>query len=117
MRTWLRSLLIRFVKALTPKPDIKAENRVLRELLNQQIAQDNEAQRAREYGERVSELIEARQMAGSGPWRVDASVLSETDKLINFAASRVKDGPTNLRETVLPSNTFSDLQLALENVE
>jgi len=117
MRTWLRSLLIRFVKALTPKPDLKAENRVLRELLNQQIERDNEAQRAREYGERVSELIEARQMAGSGPWRVDASVLSETDKLISFAASRVKEGPTNLRETVLPSSTFSDLELALENVE
>jgi hypothetical protein len=56
-------------------------------------------------------------MAGSGPWRVDPGVIAETDKLISFAAARVKDGATNLRETVLPSNTFSDLQLALENVE
>lgn len=117
MRNWFRSLLIRIVKRLSPKPDFKAENRVLRELLNEQIVRDAEADRARDYGERVSELIEARQMAGSGPWRVDAAVLGETDKLIAFAAARVKDGATNLRETVLPSTTFSDLQLALENVE
>jgi hypothetical protein len=119
MRNWLRRLLLKIARRLTPQPDPAAENRVLKDVLSRVIERDAEEQRAREYGERVSELIEARQMAGSGPWRVSKGLIEETDALIMQAAERIKQGGTALRETqpISAAGATGDIALALQNVE
>jgi hypothetical protein len=46
----------------------------------------------------AADLIEARAMAGAGPWRVGPEALAATEALID----RVRQGPTSIREDALP---------------
>ena len=103
--------------------DIERENALLKRTLNERAQQEADEVRRRqlEYLDRVGELIEARQMAGTGPWKASDAVLAETDKLIDLAASAF-DANTRgvpLRETI-PAGAVgatSDIELALQNIE
>lgn len=69
--------------------------------------------------ERIAELIEARQMAGAGPWRVSPATITETDSLIDSAVESMRTG-RKLRETGTPitaAGAFGDIELALQNIE
>jgi len=109
-----------------PSPDIAQENRFLKDALAK-LLEEKLAELARQdAAERLAELIEARQMAGSGPWRVPQSVVQETDNLI-LAASAVLQRPglklheaLKLSEVGTPitaPGATGDIELALQNVE
>lgn len=94
--------------------DLKSENRILSKL----VSESQEQYARQEAAFRISELIEARQMAGIGPWRVSKKLMEETDRLIMVASERLSHpGSTRLREA-LPSavGATSDIELALQNV-
>ncbi len=112
-------MLLRLLRRFEPKPDIARENFFLKDALNRLMADSLEDQRRQAAYERVSELIEARQMAGSGPWRVSSAVLEDTDRLVRTAAAAI-ERPANLRETASPivsAGATGDIELALQNVE
>lgn len=120
MRRWLQSLLVRWAKALKPKPDFRQENKHLKEALSALVEDQSGRDSRAEAVERVAELAEARQMAGSGPWKVGAGVLAETDNLISHAIERLnsKVPGVPLRESVADvTGASGDLYLMLENVE
>jgi len=112
--------LIRMWRGLRAVPEVYSENRLMKKALEERAdAQREQDQRARAiYMERVSELIEARQMAGAGPWHVSESALRETDAAIE-RARRALHQPVALRESnpLLSVGAFGDLELALQNVE
>ena len=107
MRSRIQHLLIRLARKLQPKPPLPdptlltltAENNALR-------AEAHERDMWGSYLERCAELIEARNMAGSGPW------------LVAEARADV-DGPAKLREAnpLISQGAFGDIELALQNVE
>ncbi|HET9304846.1 MAG TPA: hypothetical protein VFO46_02355 [Candidatus Sulfotelmatobacter sp.] len=104
----------------TPPPDPRAENRYLRERLNEEHALRSALERniESEAAERFSELIEARQMAGAGPWRISPDALKQTDALIQATAESLRGGKLSLRETpLLAQGAYGDIELALQNVE
>lgn len=125
MRRRFQRFLISLAKRFNPGPDIavqnrdlKAENRILADLVETQLHDQKRA----ETMDRVSELIEARQMAGAGPWKVDDGVLAETDHLIGVACERLgipTPAGVSLRETapVIAAGATGDIELALQNVE
>jgi hypothetical protein len=69
--------------------------------------------------DRVAELIEARQMAGAGPWTVPSAVLEQTDRMIDYARQRLSGTPAvAVREaSVSAQGAYGDIELALQNVE
>lgn len=109
---WCRS----FLDWLTPKPDLRPTVQLLAEKAAELAARNDDAHR--DHMERISELIEARQMAGSGPWRVGPVVLEQTDRLIAHAQESLRRG-VSLRETGVfnSQGAFGDIELALQNVE
>lgn len=122
MKHRIARYILSVLQRLARKPDpreIDAENRILKRLLDQRAAQSH-ARAKDEYWDRLGELIEARQMAGSGPWTVSDAVLKQTDNLIRFAASRLEDpNGLSLRETapIAAQGATGDIELALQNVE
>lgn len=106
MKKRLQTLLLRAVRSLQSKPDpeavgiIRAQGQMLDE-----AARREQAMR-QDYIERAAELIEARQMAGAGPWLV-----SESRAAVNT--------PGRFRESnpLLSQGAFGDIELALQNVE
>jgi hypothetical protein len=104
MRKRLQLLLAKAFRFLQQKPDQSATIRELHAELTQ--AREREDSFRADYIERSTELIEARQMAGSGPWLV-----AESREQINK--------PGKLRETNALTSTgaFGDVALALENLE
>jgi len=72
-----------------------------------------------EAAERIGELIEARAMAGSGPWRVPAHVIAQTDAIIEEAVSALRDRHVGAREAApaIAQGAYGDIELALQNVE
>jgi len=64
-----------------------------------------EDSRRADYLETVSELAEAVQMAGSGPWKVGPATLQESTRIVETALKESAQG------------AFGDLELALQNVE
>ena len=128
MRRWFRQLFINLARRLSLKIDnrreLEAENRFMRQRLQEFLVTSNQENQKREYLERVSELIEARRMAGAGPWRVSAAVLDETDRLITQASQRIEQaelpaGGIVVRETapIVAQGATGDIELALQNVE
>ncbi len=127
LKRFLHAVFLAALRKLTPpsitKDELARENNWLKNRLELQAIQELEEEKRLklEYLERVGELIEARQMAGSGPWRVNQSVLDETDRLIDVAASKFGEatGSIPLKETI-PAGAVgatSDIELALQNVE
>jgi hypothetical protein len=103
--------------------ELSRQNRDQAALLNAQAIEESERRRQAEvdYAERVAELVEARQMAGAGPWRVPGAVLRQTDQLISSAMERLKSGGGDLplREASpdITAGAYGDIELALQNVE
>ena len=99
--------------------DHEQENVFLRQTVAALYRDALEDSRKQAAYDRVSELIEARQMAGTGPWIVPRSVIAETDRLIKTAAAAIET-PANLREVSSPivsAGATGDIELALQNVE
>ena len=101
-------------------------NRALTARLNAMSRElaEAEVRRAESAGEMVAELLEARQMAGAGPWRVSPAAIQDTDRLIGAAIESVRTGAKFRESLALRENTpaaaqgaYGDIQLALENVE
>lgn len=106
MRRFIRTLLARAYRSLQPQLDPEAQALINTQarLLNEAATRES-AYRA-DYVERASELIEARQMAGAGPWLVH-----ESRGEIN------KPGPFKIREAIDSAGAAGDLDLMLSNVE
>lgn len=128
MRRWFRQLFINLARRLSLKIDnrreLEAENRFMRQRLQESLITSNQENQKREYLERISELIEARRMGGAGPWRVSNAVLEETDRLITMASQRIEQsdlppGGIAIRETgpIVAQGATGDIELALQNVE
>lgn len=133
MRRYLQYLCARLFKALQPKPDHERENVFLKQLLHRVTVESLEDQSKADAMERIAELIEARRMAGSGPWATSEEVLRQTDHLLDIAASKLGDAAAGarLRETLIADSyrltetttpitaqgAYGDIELALQNVE
>lgn len=125
MRRYLQTLCARLFRALQPKPDHEKENVFLKQLLHRVTLESLEDLGKAEAMERMSELIEARRMAGSGPWATSEEVLRQTDHLLDIAAARMGDAGAGerlrevaLRETsITAQGAYGDIELALQNVE
>ena len=118
-KRFLRALLIRWTRALTPPPppkDYSAENRVLRELLANLTP--DESTNFMRFRDMASEMIEARLMCGSGPSfgsPTQAMVHEANQTLVRIQEAALK----GLRESIPVSGigAFGDIELALQNVE
>jgi hypothetical protein len=118
VKRFLRALLIRWTRALTPPPvtNYAAENHVLKELLRR--LSPDESTNFYRFREMASELIEARMMCGGGP-----SMCSPGPEMLteaNHAMVRIQEAALKgLRETVPVSGVgaFGDIELALQNID
>lgn len=121
MRRYIQQLCVRLFRKLAPKPDHERENKFLRQALDNLVSENLDAIAQREAMERIAELIEARRMAGNGPWSTSEQLLDETDRLIGVAASKVYGNKSGipLRETtpITAQGAYGDIELALQNVE
>src|ERR1039458_10163532 len=90
MRRWVRTQAARIFHALRPKPDLEPVVRDLSAALADMRRSDNEARD--DYMESISELREARQMAGTGPWTIGANAAKETDAILNQAYESYRPG-------------------------
>lgn len=86
--------------------------------LRQQVFQSD---RHADYMERLSELSEARNMTGIGPWTIGPGTLQETDRLLAEASRRFKesDGGQRFRESDLPPQNgwWGEIDLILDTAE
>ncbi len=107
MRRYIRTLLARAHRALKtqPDPELVGTIRAQQDLLNE--AARRESRYRQDYVERAAELIEARQMAGGGPW-----LAHETTRELGLPT-------THLREStpITAQGAYGDIDLALQNVE
>lgn len=73
--------------------------------------------RREDFMDRVSELAEARAMAGIGPWSVGPETIRQTDALLKEAFD--KYGKVGVRESINISaqGAYGDIELALQNVD
>lgn len=120
MRHWLMRLLVRWYRALRPQPtpqelDLTAQNHWLSQELDASMRDNN--RRGVEYLESVVELIEARQMAGVGPWLASAAVLADTDDKISHAIESYKNIKVKENQPITAIGAYGDIELALQNVE
>jgi hypothetical protein len=100
---------------------LEADSREQRKLMRR-IERENYELRAQdnflhyENAQRVAELIEARQMCGTGPWaRPTVESLRQADAIVNRVAAGLP-----LRESISPlvsQGAYGDIELALQNVE
>lgn len=118
MRRWLSGLLASLWKKLQPppvQPDVKTlmrENLILRQ-------REMFAKRREDYIERMSELAEAKQMSGSGPWTIGPGALRATDNLLSEAAKELREAEVQVRENTLPATNgyWGELDLLLDTAE
>jgi hypothetical protein len=105
MRRRLSGWLAEVYRSLQPAPNYREEYRATSAALAE--AQAREDRYRADYMERAAELVEAKQMAGAGPW------------LVHEARGQVNTPGARLREaTPLDSQgAYGDLELALQNVE
>jgi hypothetical protein len=125
-------------KFLNPPLDLAARNRWLESRLNREVLMREAFERASfdDARERIAEMVEARAMAGAGPWKVSPSLVRQTDALIQTAMEalekpegsqyfrdnallRMKESTVGLKETnpILAQGAYGDIELALQNVE
>lgn len=117
-KRWLMSLLARWhnsLRAAPPKPNVE---RLMQENVDLKRAQRLSVRREN-FIERIEELAEARQMAGSGPWLTSPATLEETDKILAEAVTRLRESSITLREDQLPANNgwWGELDLLLDTAE
>jgi hypothetical protein len=117
IRNWLFALLRR---TEPPPPDQRTVIRKLNDALVDLAGRDNNARTA--YAERIAELVEARQMAGAGPWSVSPAALAGTDRIISDALERFGKPAPRLQlaesgNAITAQGAYGDIELALQNVE
>lgn len=127
MKPLIRRLCLWALQRLKPpSPDVTQENRFLKDALAKLLDEKMAEAARQDAAERVSELIEARQMAGAGPWRVPQGVLADTDRLIVAAAAVLQRPGLKLHEAlkltevgtpITAQGATGDIELALQNVE
>jgi len=120
-RAKVQRFLARVIRYLHKPPDQSSTIKVLSEALRDLAGRVDTAKTL--YMERVCELVEARQMAGAGPWGASPATLAHTDRLITEAYERYGKGDglsTKLRESanaITAQGVYGDIELALQNVE
>jgi hypothetical protein len=116
MRKKIRKLLAWLFHKTDPPP---LDQRSTIKLLNNalvDLATRDDAQRTA-YMERVSELVEARQMAGAGPWTVSPATMAATDRIIDDARERYgKPHRMALQESAIPGANV-DINLMIANAD
>ena len=121
MRKRIRSwLLVALRRIADPPPDQRTVIRKLNDALVDLATREDAAKAA--YMERVAELVEARQMAGSGPWTASSAAVAQTDRIIDDALQRFgrPHQPVLIRESanaITAQGIYGDIELALQNVE
>lgn len=116
MRRKVQILLARAFRWLQPKPDQSQTINVLSGKLLEltaAAADERDSQRAR-YLERVAELVEARAMAGAGPWAAGPGALKQTDMILAEADRRFRETTPS---PISAQGAYGDIELALQNVE
>ena len=119
VKHFLRALLVKWARALTPKPparDYSEENHVLKMLLARLTP--DESSSFHRFRDMASELIEARLMCGSGP--SFGSPGPELIKEANTSMLRIQEAALGgLRETIPVSSVgaFGDIERALQNID
>lgn len=114
MRRWVRIQAARIFHALRPKPDLEPVVRDMSAALADMRRTDNEARD--DYMESISELREARQMAGVGPWTIGASAAKETDTILNQAYESYRPGVQLKESSITATGAMGDIDLMLENI-
>jgi hypothetical protein len=124
IRRTVQRLLARASQALTPKPDTTPATRIAASALERLANTDPRQWEYRAaYLERCAELIEAKQMAGSGPWLVgearkqlDGKELATTESLMKLSEA---ERMIRLEENnpMISQGAYGDIELALQNVE
>lgn len=101
---WLKALWARYVTNLPIVRNLEAQNKFLSSRLS--TVESFREQYGAEAIERAAELVEARQMAGTGPW------------LVQEARAQL-DQPGKFREAnpITSQGAFGDIELALQNIE
>jgi hypothetical protein len=112
MRRRLQRLLARLLKAITPKPDTTPETRLAIAELKRAAERNREAEYRASYMERAAELIEAKQMAGSGPWLVYEARDAVDEKRTEGSSRRLREA-----NPMISQGAYGDIELALQNVE
>lgn len=121
MRARLRKLHELFQNLFLRKERLHLQHKErlkLIEIAGKVDAQAREDEGRKEYAERIAELVEARQMAGGGPWQVSPAVLDATDRTIERALQRYGQAMP-IRESnmsISAQGAFGDIELALQNV-
>lgn len=116
MKMFLRALLARCLRYLTPKTDplpaLREEVSALKSIIEANLHRPMEEVQRR-YLSLRNELVEAVQMAGAGPWTASLETLRATEKLIEEA-----DRKLGLRETQADGSigAAGDINLMLANV-
>lgn len=120
-KRWLQFRIRLFLAWLKPKAtprelDLSRTIRTLSDALDDAVRRQDRGDV--EQIERIAEMIEARQMAGIGPWTVSPATISATDELIRASMQSIRTG-TRLRETApaISQGAYGDIELALQNVE
>jgi hypothetical protein len=129
LRRWLLSVESRLRKFCFPPADPIPELRQQNQFLTQKLAELAESQAMQEatgaYMTMVGELMEAKQMAGAGPWTVNPATAKRTDAILASAAEcaspirKVREAAiARLREGFESAQgAFGDIELALQNIE
>ncbi len=126
-RRWLAALESRIHKILSPPADPIPDLRQQNAFLTRKLAELSESQVMREaestYMNMVGELVEARQMAGAGPWTISPETARRTDAILASAAES-RGNPAKFRESLQlnegfesAQGAFGDIELALQNIE
>ncbi len=106
--------------------DLRSENKWLHNQLDEsyQMVQALQRSAMTDARERIAELVEARSMTGTGPWRIGPETAKATDELIAAATEAVESASgrahfASLREMAPPfaAGAYGDVELALQNVE
>lgn len=118
IRRRLQHLLARALAAISPKPDNRAANEIAAGVIARAAERERFADFRAAYLERCSELIEAKQMGGSGPWlSMEAREAISTG---DVTAKKLKEAsdPMHLIEAgpQFAAGAFGDIDLALQNV-
>jgi hypothetical protein len=94
------------------------ERRLIRQISAENAALLSERQAIfRDNAERVSELIEARQMAGVGPWRPSHENLRAADRIVGRVAAGESIRVREDAQPLVSQGAYGDIELALQNVE
>src|ERR1017187_186174 len=120
IRAAMSNLLRRLHSKLNPPPnqssqlrEAAARERFLAERLAEIAATEALRDADRAFHSMVDDLVEARALAGAGPWRVSAAALEQTDRLV----TSLREGIPLREDFTNTQGAYGDIELALQNVD